>query len=88
MYIATQLQLYILEQTHAVYNAAWVVNDSYIASYCFPILFMSISTGLCIWQIINQRITDIFDSGLQGHFFHACSKIEGTLIIKCLLTVG
>ena len=25
----------ILEQTHAVYNAAWVVSDSYIASYLF-----------------------------------------------------
>ena len=23
-------------QTHAVYNAAWVVSDSYIASYLFP----------------------------------------------------
>ena len=33
MYVATQLQL---EQTHAVYNAAQVVSDSYIASYLFP----------------------------------------------------
>ena len=30
----------ILEQTHAVYNAAWVVNDSYIASYLFPNYFL------------------------------------------------
>ena len=28
MYIATKLPY--LEQTHAVYNAAWVVSDSYI----------------------------------------------------------
>ena len=26
----------ILEQTHAVYNAAWVLSDSYIANYLFP----------------------------------------------------
>ena len=37
----------ILEQTHAVYNAAWVVSDSYIASYVLvSLLFMSIPTSL------------------------------------------
>ena len=30
----------ILEQTHAVYNAAWVVSDSYIASYVLISLFL------------------------------------------------
>ena len=32
MFTATPSCNCILEQTHAVYNAAWVVNDSYV--YC------------------------------------------------------
>ena len=44
----------ILEQTHAVYNAAWVVSDSYIASYLFPyflcqslLLFLTLVARRC-----------------------------------------
>ena len=46
MYVATKRNS-ILEQTHAVYNAAWVVSDSYIASYFFPyFLCQSLATSL------------------------------------------
>ena len=40
----------ILEQTHAVYNAAWVVSDSYIGF----LTFMLIPTSLFKFKILNS----------------------------------
>ena len=50
----------ILEQTHAVYNAAWVVSDNYIASYLFPYF-------LC--RSLLPFLNSIFKKNLVGLLF-------------------
>ena len=46
----------ILEQTNALYNAAWVVSDSYIASYLFPYFLYHNPTSLFKYKIFNSCI--------------------------------
>ena len=52
----------ILEQTHAVYNAAWVVSDSYIASYLFPYFLCQ---SLLSLLNLNDKIVSYYDDYIK-----------------------
>ena len=53
----------MLEQTHEVYNVAWVVSDSYIARYTILVsifLFRSLLSLAYAKFIFNSRIAIYF----------------------------